>query len=315
MKSGFTIIELLVSLVVFSLAIPIIYQVSEGVIFSTATANIVNDLKLINQNLIEDIKSDVVQSAVIFDDNSSYKNMIVLNLPSGYASLDRNKLPIINETGSFPPNPTDVGNILFMARYLTPIELTVSGTNYRIDKYRFLYYFLAKDTGATINRRNPVVLLKAQSREIYADYVAINNVTDNNIKKALVQALLDMEIKYAVDLKNVKFYSLGSNGNISPLNNYSIQMDISLVSKDFGVNTLPTGKVYYAIGYNNMGYIAIPKFASPDNTGDGFPHGFEVAIVGPRSSRDILVRTVVIAYFSGKVLGNENSTIISVPQF
>jgi len=315
MKSGFTIIELLVSLAVFSLAIPIIYQVSEGVIFSTATANIVNDLKLINQKLIEDIKSDVVQSAVIFDDNSSYKNMIVLNLPSGYASLDRNKLPVINETGSFPPNPTDVGNILFMARYLTPIELTVSGTNYRIDRYRFLYYFLAKDTGATINRRNPVVLLKAQSREIYADYVAINNVKDNNAKKDLVRDLLDMKIEHAVDLKNVKFYSLGSNVNISPLNNYSIQMDISLVSKDFGVNTLPTGKVYYGIGYNNMGYIAIPKFASPDNTGDEFPHGFEVAIVGPRSSRDVLVRTVVIAYFSGKVLGNENSTIISVPQF
>jgi prepilin-type N-terminal cleavage/methylation domain-containing protein len=315
MKLGFTIIELLVSLAVFSLAIPIIYQVSEGVIFSTATANIVNDLKLINQKLIEDIKSDVVQSAVIFDDNSSYKNMIVLNLPSGYASLDRNKLPVINETGSFPPNPTDVGNILFMARYLSPIEVTVDSTDYRIDCYRFLYYFLAKDTSTTINGRNPIVLLKAQSRETYVDYVAINNVPDNNIKKALVQALYNMGIRYAVDLKNIKFYSLNTNGNISPDNNHQVQMDTSLASKDFGVNTLPTGKVYYAIGYNNMGYIAIPKFASPDNTGDGFPHGFEVAIVGPRSSRDILVRTVVIAYFSGKVLGNENSTIISVPQF
>lgn len=156
---------------------------------------------------------------------------------------------------------------------------------------------------------------EAQSREIYADYVAINNVKDNNAKKSLVQALLDMEIKYAVDLKNIKFYSLNTNGNISPDNSHRIQTDTVLASRDFGVNQLPTGKVHYGIGYNNMGYIAIPKFASLDNTGDGFPHGFEVAIVGPRSSRDVLVRTVVIAYFSGKVLGNENSTIISVPQF
>ncbi|MGB9681531.1 MAG: type II secretion system protein [bacterium] len=315
MRSGFTVIELLVSLAVFSLAIPIIYQVSEGIIFSTTTTTAINDIKLINQKLIEDIKSDVVQSAVVFDSNSSYKNMIVLNLPFGYALLNKNKLPLINETGKFPPNPTDVGNILFMARYLTPMEVTVDGTVYRIDRYRFLYYFLAKDTSSTINRINPIVLLKAQSGETYVDYIAINNIRDNNAEKVLVQTFYNMNIRYAVDLKGVKFYSLNANGNISPVNNHQIQMDVTLASKDFGINQLPTGKVYYAIGYNNMGYIAIPKFATSDNIGDGFPHGFEVAIVGPRSSRDILVRTVVIAYFSGKVLGNENSTIISVPQF
>ena len=315
MRSGFTLIELLISLVIISLLIPIIYEVSEGVIFSTNTITAVNDIKLINQRIVEDIKSDVVQSAMIFDNNSSYKDRIVLNVPSGYTSLDRNKLPVINETGSFPPNPNDVGNILFMARYLIPIELTVSGTNYRIDKYRFLYYFLAKDTGATINRRNPVVLLKAQSRETYIDYVAINNVKDNDAKEDLVRALLDMEIGYAVDLKNIKFYSLNTNGNIYPYDSHRIQMDTVLASRNFGVNQLPSGKVYYGIGYNNMGYIAIPKFASPDNTGDGFPHGFEVAIVGPRSSRDVLVRIVVIAYSSGKILLNETNTIISVPQF
>jgi len=315
MRSGFTLIEVLISLVIISLLIPIIYEVSEGVIFSTNTITAVNDIKLINQRLVEDIKSDVVQSAMIFDNNSSYKDRIVLNVPSGYTSLDRNKLPVINETGNFPPNPNDVGNILFMARYLIPIELTVSGTNYRIDKYRFLYYFLAKDTGATINRRNPVVLLKAQSRETYIDYVTINNVKDNDAKKYLVRALLDMEIGYAVDLKNIKFYSLNTNGNISPDNSHRIQMDTVLASRNFGVNQLPSGKVYYGIGYNNMGYVAIPKFASPDNTGDGFPHGFEVAIVGPRSSRDVLVRIVVIAYSSGKILLNETNIIISVPQF
>jgi len=315
MRPGFTLVELLITLVIISLVIPVIYEVSEGIIFSTNTITAVNDIKLINQRLIEDIKSDVVQSAMIFDDNSSYKDRIVLNVPSPYASLDRNKLPVINETGSFPPNPADVGNILFMARYLTPVEVTVSSTDYRIDRYRFLYYFLAKDTSTTIKGRNPIVLLKAQSREIYVDYVTINNVSDNNVKKAIVQALYSMNIRYAVDLKNVRFYSLGSNGNISPDNNHRIQTDTGFASRNFGANQLPTGKVYYGIGYNNMGYMAIPKFATVSDTGDGFPHGFEVAIVGPRSSRDVLVRIVAVAHSSGKILGNENITVISVPQF
>lgn len=315
MRAGFTLIELVISLVIISLVIPVIYQVSESTIFSTTTITAVNDIKLINQKLIENIKSEVVQSAIIIDNNSSYKDKISISLPFNYVQLDRNKLPAINDTGSLPPQSDYVGNVLFVVKYLNPIELTVESINYRIDNYRFVCYFLAKDTNTKINGRNPIVLLKAQSRETYADYTAIDRISVNNVKKSLVQALYNIGIRYALDLKNAKFYSLGDNGNTSPLNNYSIQMDSSLASKNFGVNQLPTGSVYYAIGYNNMGYIAIPKFASPDNTGDGFPHGFEVAIVGPRSSRDILVRTVVIAYLSSKILGNESSTIISVPQF
>jgi len=315
MRTGFTLIELIISLAVISLVIPIIYQVSESTIFSTTTITAVNDIKFINQKIIENIKSDVVQSAIIIDNNSSYKDKISITLPSNYSQLDKNKLPIINDTGSFPPQASYVGNVLFMVKYLNPIELTLGDISYRIDNYRFVRYFLAKDTDTKINGRNPIVLLKAQSKEIYVDYTAIDRISDNNVKKSLVQALYNMGMRYAIDLKNAKFYSLGDNGNTSPLNNYSIQMDSNLAFKDFGTNRLPTGNVYYAIGYNNMGYIAIPKFGNSDNTGDGFPHGFEIAIVGPRSSRDVLVRTVVIAYLSGKVLGNENSTIISVPQF
>ena len=306
MKSGFTLIELLISLVVFSLVIPIVYQVSEGVVFSTTAASVTNELKLINQKLIQSIKTDVVQSAVVFDRTSGYT--LYLNLPPNYTSLNKNKLPVINETGSFPPESDKVGNILFMAKYLSPVEITVNGTNYRIDCYRFIYYFLAKDTGSTINGKNPIILMRSQSQETYVDYSASK-------QKDLVKALYNTGIRHAIDLKNTNFYALNSNGNINSENNHTAQMESNPASRDFGANQLPTGKVYYAIGYNNMGLIDIPKFANADNSGDGFPNGFEVAIVGPKSSRDILVRTVVIGYFSGKVLGNENTTIISVPQF
>lgn len=64
-----------------------------------------------------------------------------------------------------------------------------------------------------------------------------------------------------------------------------------------------------------MGHLNILKFANTDNTGDGFPNGFEVAVVGPKFSRDVLIRTVVIAHISNKVIGNEKITIVSVPQF
>jgi len=305
MRAGFTLIELLISLAVLSLVIPIVYQVSEGVVFSTAAASVTNELKLINQKLIQSIKSDVVQSAVVYD---SYTSIIDLNLPTNYTSLNKNKLPVINETGSFPPEPDKVGNILFMAKYLSPIEITVNGTNYRIDCYSFIYYFLAKDTGSTINGKNPIILMRSQSQETYVDYSASK-------QKDLVKALYNTGIRHAIDLKNTNFYALNSNGNINSEDNHTVQMESNPASRDFGANQLPTGKVYYAIGYNNMGLIDIPKFANADNSGDGFPNGSEVAIVGPKSSRDILVRTVVIGYFSGKVLGNENTTIISVPQF
>lgn len=313
MKPGFTLVELLIVLVIVSIVIPIVYQVSESVVFSTTTMTATNDIKLINQRLIEDIKVDVVQSAMIFDDNSSYKNMISISIPSNFTQLNKNKLPVINETGSFPPNSASVGNMLFMAKYLNPLEITVEGITYRLDIFRFVYYFLAKDNSYKIKDRNPIVLLRAQSRESYVDYLIINSIKDNNQKKALVIALYNSGMRYAIDLKNAKFYELRSNGNTLPINNHQIQMDTSLASKSFGVNRLPTGSVYYAMGYNGMGNI--PKFANADNTGDKFPNGFEVAVVGPRSSRDVLIRSVIVAHISGKVLGNENVTIISVPQF
>lgn len=318
MKPGFTLVELLIVLAIVSIVIPIVYQVSESVVFSTTTMTATNDIKLINQRLIEDIKVDVVQSAMIFDDNSSYKNMISISIPSNFTQLNKNKLPVINETGSFPPEQAKVGNVLFMAKYLTPIEVTVEDTEhrshvYRLDIFKFVYYFLAKDNSYKIKDRNPIVLLRAQSRESYVDYLIINSIKDNNQKKALVIALYNSGMRYAIDLKNAKFYELRSNGNTLPINNHQIQMDTSLASKSFGVNRLPTGSVYYAMGYNGMGNI--PKFANADNTGDKFPNGFEVAVVGPRSSRDVLIRSVIVAHISGKVLGNENVTIISVPQF
>lgn len=313
MKPGFTLIELLIVLAVVSLIIPIIYQVSESVVFSTTTITATNDIRLINQKLIEDIKTDVVQSAIIFDSNSSYKNMISINIPSTFTQLNKNKLPIINETGSFPPTSTNVGNVLFIVKYLSPIEVTVGEIEYRLDIFRFVYYFLAKDNSYKIKNRNPIVLLKAQSRESYVDYLVINSIKDNNQKKALVTALYNSGMRYAIDIKNAKFYELKDNGDTSLVNNYQIQMDTNPASKDFGVNKLPTGSVYYAMGYNGMGNI--PKFANADNTGDGFPNGFEVAIVGPKSSRDVLVRSVVVAHISDKVLSSENVTIISVPQF
>ncbi|MCX7795387.1 MAG: prepilin-type N-terminal cleavage/methylation domain-containing protein [bacterium] len=317
MKPGFTLLELIIVLAITSLVIPIIYGISEGVVFSTTALTATNDIKLINQKLISDIKIDVVQSAMILDDNSSYKNMVSLNMPSNFTQLNRNKLPIINETGSFPPNSANVGNVLFMVRYLNPIDVTVQiGSNsksYRLDTYRFVYYFLAKDNSYKIKERNPIVLLRAQSREIYVDYLSINNITDNNEKKALVTSLYNRDMRYAIDLRSAKFYELRDNGNISLVNNHQIQMDSSIASKNFRVNTYPTGSVYYAMGYNGMG--SIPKFANVDNTGDKFPNGFEIAVVGPRSSRDVLIRSVVVAHISGKVLENESVTIISVPQF
>ncbi len=313
MKSGFTLIELLISLVIISLVIPIVYQVSEGVVFSTTAVSVTNELKLINQKLIQNIKTDIVQSAVVFDRTSGYT--LNLNLPANYTSLNRNKLPVINETGSFPPEPDKVGNILFMAKYLSPVEITVNGTNYRIDCYRFIYYSLVKDGNSLINGKNPIILMRSQSQETYVDYVAINSVSNNNQKKDLVKALYNIGIRHAIDLKNTKFYALNSNGNINPENNHKVQMESNPASRDFGTSQIPGEKVYYAVGYNNMGLIDIPKFANADNSGDRFPNGFEIAIAGPKSSRDILVRTVVIGYFSGKVLGNENTTIISVPQF
>lgn len=312
-REGFTIIELIISLAIFSLVIPIIYEVSQEVISSTTTMAAVNETKLINQMLISDIKAEVIQSALIFDNSSSYKDKIILSLPSNFTPLDSSRLPIIDETSKLPPNPDKVGNIIFTAKYLKPIESTVNNTTYRLDSYRFLYYFLAKDTSVTINRRSPIVLLKAKSREVYVDYVGISNISDNNARKGLVEALYSMGIGYAVDLKRAKFYKLSQNGNISPVDNHLIEMDTTLASKDFGFKTLPTGNVYYAIGYN--GSIGTPKFAIPSDMGDSFPNGFEVAIVGPRSSRDILVRIVVTANFSAKTLGNENISIISVPQF
>ena len=60
--------------------------------------------------------------------------------------------------------------------------------------------------------------------------------------------------------------------------------------------------------------VGVARFGLLDNNaggGDGFPHGFEVQIVGPTSARQVLVHLVVVsARLHGQLAWSDIQTVV-----
>ena len=57
--------------------------------------------------------------------------------------------------------------------------------------------------------------------------------------------------------------------------------------------------------------FGVGAFSVLDNSGDGYPHGFEVQIIGPSSGRQVLLHLIVVSNLPGLLAGSNQKLIIS----
>ena len=187
-----------------------------------------------------------------------------------------------------------------------------------IDVYHFVLYYVA--AGPRHEAFGPLPdyldLMRFESVP-YADFAQVDSLP-KELSVEILRALEATGVRYAWEpnAPALAAFSRISGGEmqIPPEPHHRILAKI-VESAIPGLGRVQTaaGSMDYSVAINTPGLLPIhtvvPRFAKPS---DGFPNGFEIAIVGPSHGRKVLARLVLVASTHGRFYSRENQMIASV---
>jgi len=342
--TGVSFIELMVVMFLFSIIGLMAYDMLVGTAQTNLYLEANNDLSEYGQRLVNEIKTEVLQSKRLISDTvQGLGYLAALEMTDAPAPIDSTALASMEVNGSFSPSligdaehPFDqasVGNAMFFVQAERPYINDTDSV--RIDLYRFLYYYLSKNSAREIAEQGNILELIRWESVVFADYnqlVQLDNFDDGGaIQLATLQALQveDTTVgRPAVTVAwnpdedaNGAFFSFGG-GSLSNLadSSYKIEkLDASLAITQLNAPRIG-GDMIYSVAFNTSETFelgdTVPVFATADVTNDGFPHGFEVMMGGPTGGRRVLVRLVLAADSgSARLVSRENIVLINARDY
>ena len=310
-ERGFTLTELVVVLPV------LIFLVGFAVhlILSTQrshdyTQRVVRSAKA-SLELINMLRYELASSVKLFQNNAvGLDYLALLELDAQAVPLDTSTLPTIDVDGIFQMEATSrskTGNSLFFARqaWTTEFQCT-SAKSYRIDVYRAVYYYLAKEDGGPKPGSNIGLNLCRFVGEPLADGGQIDRISDPTDQLEVLRHLHDQtpdadgERHDAVQLVWLRGEDPGSTGTIRQIEPVGYTLSDTPLSPrpsnwlwkrdlERSLSGLLHHRRFSIVSNFARGSWGVGKFGRADATGDGFPHGFEVQNIGPSAARKILL--------------------------
>lgn len=319
-----TMIELLMAGTIVAIIVPIMVLLINATINGFTTFDAQQQIKGANQQLLNNIYSNLVLSKRIFQntasDNAFLNKISLSNLPS---RISTSQLPVIVSSGSLSPNsagfnPANVGNSLFFVGHSTTSILNgVAGstTTVMIDGYTFIYYYLTPQYSAGLLRTTSYNVYRWES-VTYADYQQLTSFSNTTEQKNIAKQLYSDNITNLFDPSQTSvtnaFYTVNSAGAISSSSNNLInnpggsKLMINIITGITG------GGFRYGIAPNSSIWPSNPKTVPLYATASGvFPAGFEVAVEGQAGGRQVLVRSVIVAQGSMKAIPASDQVIIA----
>lgn len=343
-EAGTSFTELMVVMFLFSIIGIMAYDMLVGTAQTNLYLEANNDLSEYGQRLVNEIKTEVLQSKRLIDDSAQGQAYLAaLELDEAPTPIDTTDLASIEVNGSFSPSligdseypfdPASVGNAIFFVQALTPYLNESDGV--RIDLYRFKYYYLNKSNATEIADRGNILELTRWESVYFADYnqlVRLEDFDDGGaIQLSTLQALrvedtatgrpaVTMAWNPDEDADAAFFSFAGGSLASSADSSYEIEMD----SATQAIRNLNSprigGDMVYSVAFNtgtdfDLG-DTVPVFATADATADGFPHGFEVMMGGPTGGRRVLIRLVLAADSgSARLVSRENMVLINARDY
>lgn len=326
---GVTLVETLVSLFLVGVLGVLAFEVIIGTAKTNAFLEAHNDLGTMSQRALNQIKDNLNQSRRILDrsvDGVAYQQK--LDLGSCPPPISTSLLPLIEENGSLSPGansfvPTSVGNSLLFAQGEPVFEEL--GTETRLDIYSFHYYYLTQNTKRTIGRKLGHLELLEWRSVYYADASQLLALPELE-RNAVVAALRGASIENAWNPSEPAasaFFELNSGSSVTPQDpSYRIEMEeCRSTMPEFQSGRIGGGMVY-SVAYNTGGDfdlpIDVPEFAPSSGAGEGFPNGFEVAVVGTSGGRRVYMRLVLASStssFRRNLIAGQNALLVQARDF
>lgn len=311
--AGYSMIELVISSVILGMMIYAVTTLSISGGQAQEYARRLNRVTEVTQDVIDEMRLELVSAVRVFGNNAEGNaNLAMFALNGAPAPLNGLVLPTISVGETIRPDTAGneiTGNQLFFAKlaWADGFQCT-SGNVYMVDVYRWVRYYMTPEDGGP-DPSHPIGLniVRIES-EPMVDGTAVDRITDATDRAEVLLHLLNatadingdthdpVELVWARgQLPSVvgTFRQIDpSDGSLSltPLVPRADPWEVN--NSDPQVRGLLSYRHHSVASIYARDSFGVSAYGIESTAGAGFPHGFEVQIVGPSSARTVLIHLV-----------------------
>ncbi len=311
-QSGFTLVELIVTAALLGGLVYAVSTLSLTGARSQEYARRLSRATEITHELIDQIRTEAMSCSRVFgNDAEGNANLALLDLGGAPTPVASRRLPTISTDGVIQPDTAGTqisGNTLFFTRLAwTDRFVCSSGQEYLTDVYRWIYYYLTPEGGGPMVGSPIGLNLVRIESEPLVDAASIDRITVVADRAELLQHLLDgtpdatgvARTRCEVVWRRGALPSVV--GTLRMIGNGGTLSNSPAVPRPLSWNVLrsaPTVRGLLSYRHHSVATnFARANFGvgrySVVNLASGFPHGFEIQVVGPATARQILVHLVI----------------------
>ena len=311
--AGFTLLELVIAAVLLSMMVIAVASLSVSGADAQEFARRQTRATEVNQDLMDQVRLELVSCVRLFGgDVEGDSNLALLDLAGVPQPLADVRLPKISPNEKIRQDTLMneiTGNSLFFTRLAWSDRFRcTSGTDYLVDVYRWVYYYPTPEgAGPTAGSNIGLNFVRVASEPLVdaSGVDRITNVLDRlEVLRHLVDATPDVNGKRHSPCQVVwKRGALASVvGTLRQIDPAGALSDNPTGARPSPWNILRSDAVvkgllayrHHSLATNYCrASFNVGSYSVPLNTGSGFPHGFEVQIVGPTSARQALIHMVL----------------------
>lgn len=320
-QSGYTLLEALISATLLLSMILVVTTLSQSGSEAERYAGRLTRATEVCQEVIDEMRRNLSASVRVFHDDAVGTGYMSRLEIAAVAPNITSRLPELRSRGIFEretaANPF-TGNVLGFASHAWSDSYSVtSGRSYNLDVYRIYSYYLRQDgDGLRVGQATGLNLSRFVS-EPMVDGKQVDAITDPadfaEVLTLLLQGRTDVDAvaqPQPIHPPLTVVWLLGDNpatsGTLREIDPTLLALSNTplppranpwTIQRDTGRSS--DGMLYlrhHSVATNwSPGAYGVGRFSVVSGSGEGFPHGFEVQVIGPSAARQVLLRLTVLS--------------------
>lgn len=313
LSSGYSLIELVIASTLLALMIGAVASLSVSGGRAQEYSRRLNRVTQITQQTIDDMRLEIVSSVRIFsNDTEGNANLAMLDLASAPTQLSGMLLPTVSANETIRADTTGneiTGNSLFFAKFAWSDRFVCTSTNeYLVDVYRWVYYYLSPEDGGPNPSHSIGLNIVRVVSEPLIDAGSIDRITDPTDQAEVLMHLFNSTPDAAgvTHDKAEVVWVRGGLPSVTGTFRHTDESDGSLsddpldprpdpwnvLRRDSSITGLLSYRHHSVASIYSRDSFEVSRYAIESTAGAGFPHGFEIQVVGPSAARQVLIHLV-----------------------
>ncbi len=302
-RAGVTIVELMIVTVLLSFVIYALYELMLTTARLSAHTEAWANLVEWGQQGINNIGNEASTLRKLYGNDAignGYLNQT--QLPVAFPRLGNGRLPTPQVNGNLRRDTAgaeQTGNTLLFCRDRNPFDATLVTLQVRrVDVVTLVAYYLSPVNRPMGPWPRSLVLARWESVEFadYAQVMALPVVERGQVVAQLFTVRGVTHLWRMDQAATAAFYAIDSFGAVAGAPDPGYRPVGA--SNTNVIPNLGFGFAGVAWNFDGVNWVPerVPAFAIADGLGDGFPHGFEIQVIGSTGSRTVMLRLVITQF-------------------